>query len=113
MLVGYPPFYADNPFGIYEKILTGKYEWPRLVDPVAKDLVKKLLVPDRTKRLGNMKSGAEDIRRHRWFKYLDWDDVYNRRTKVKKSKKKSHHGYNNFDTILLSKYNEELCPCHV
>lgn len=82
MLVGYPPFYADNPFGIYEKILNGKYEWPRLMDPVAKDLVKKLLVPDRVKRLGNMKNGAEDVRRHRWFKHLDWDDVYNRRITV-------------------------------
>lgn len=84
MLVGYPPFYADNPFGIYEKILNGKYEWPRLMDPVAKDLVKKLLVPDRVKRLGNMKNGAEDVRRHRWFKHLDWDDVYNRKLTVKK-----------------------------
>jgi protein kinase X len=55
MLVGYPPFYDDNPFGIYEKILGGKIEWSRSVDPIAKDLVKKLLVQDRTKRLGNMK----------------------------------------------------------
>lgn len=82
MLVGYPPFYADNPFGIYEKILNGKYEWPRLMDPVAKDLVKKLLVPDRVKRMGNMKNGADDVRRHRWFKHLDWDDVYNKRLTV-------------------------------
>lgn len=55
MLAGYPPFYDDNPFGIYEKILSGKIEWPKHLDPVAKDLIKKLLVQDRTKRLGNMK----------------------------------------------------------
>lgn len=55
MLVGYPPFYDDNPFGIYEKILNGRVEWPRHLDPVAKDIIKKLLVQDRTKRLGNMK----------------------------------------------------------
>ncbi|VEN46442.1 unnamed protein product, partial [Callosobruchus maculatus] len=55
MLVGYPPFYDDNPFGIYEKILSGKIEWPKHLDPIAKDLIKKLLVHDRTKRLGNMK----------------------------------------------------------
>jgi protein kinase X len=55
MLAGYPPFFDDNPFGIYEKILAGKIEWPRHLDPVAKDLIKKLLVQDRTKRLGNMK----------------------------------------------------------
>lgn len=84
MLVGYPPFYDDNPFGIYEKILSGKIDWPRQMDPVAKDLVKKLLVPDRTKRLGNMKNGGEDIRRHRWFKNLDWDDVYKRKLTVRR-----------------------------
>ncbi len=55
MLAGYPPFYDDNPFGIYEKILAGKIEWTRFIDPIAKDLIKKLLVQDRTKRLGNMK----------------------------------------------------------
>lgn len=55
MLAGYPPFYDDNPFGIYEKILSGKIEWAKHLDPIAKDLIKKLLVQDRTKRLGNMK----------------------------------------------------------
>lgn len=55
MLAGYPPFYDDNPFGIYEKILSGKIEWPKHMDAIAKDLIKKLLVQDRTKRLGNMK----------------------------------------------------------
>lgn len=55
MLAGYPPFFDSYPFGIYEKILAGKIEWSRQIDPVAKDLIKKLLVQDRTKRLGNMK----------------------------------------------------------
>lgn len=82
MLVGYPPFYDDNPFGIYEKILSGKIDWPRHMDPIAKDLVKKLLVPDRTKRMGNMKNGADDIKRHRWFKHLDWDEVYQKKLLV-------------------------------
>jgi protein kinase X len=40
MLAGYPPFFDDNPFGIYEKILSGKIEWPRQIDPLAKDLIK-------------------------------------------------------------------------
>lgn len=55
MLAGYPPFFDKNPFGIYEKILAGKIDWSHHLDPVGKDLVKKLLVQDRTKRLGNMK----------------------------------------------------------
>merc|ERR1719334_1434645 len=55
MLAGYPPFFDDNPFGIYEKILGGKIDWPRQIEPVVKDLIKKLLVQDRTKRIGAMK----------------------------------------------------------
>ena len=81
MLAGYPPFFDDNPFGIYEKILSGKIDWPRQVEPLAKDLIKKLLVQDRTKRLGNMKNGAEDVKRHRYFKNIDWEDVFYKKTK--------------------------------
>ncbi|CAD7081429.1 unnamed protein product [Hermetia illucens] len=80
MIIGYPPFYDDNPFGIYEKILSGKIDWPKNMDPVAKDLVKKLLVLDRTKRLGNMKNGADDVKKHRWFKNINWTDVLNKKT---------------------------------
>lgn len=34
--IRYPPYFDDNPFAIYEKILAGKVEWPRHIDPVAK-----------------------------------------------------------------------------
>jgi len=81
MLAGYPPFFDDNPFGIYEKILSGKIDWPRQIEPLAKDLIKKLLVQDRIKRLGNMKNGAEDVKRHRWFKNVDWEDVFYKKVK--------------------------------
>ena len=32
VLCRYPPFFDDNPFGIYEKILAGKVEWPKTMD---------------------------------------------------------------------------------
>ena len=51
----YPPFFDEHPFRIYEKILEGKVEWPRHLEPNAKDLVKKLLVRDVTRRLGSLK----------------------------------------------------------
>lgn len=98
MLSGYPPFFDENPFGIYEKILAGKIEWPRHMDPVAKDLIKKLLVQDRTKRLGNMKNAAEDVKRHRWFKTLNWEDVFTRAIKPPIVPKVSYDGdTDNFD----------------
>ena len=65
MLAGYPPFFDENPFVIYEKILAGEIAWPQQVDGLAKDLVKKLLEQDTTKRLGNMKMGAEDVKNHK------------------------------------------------
>ncbi|KAJ8974336.1 hypothetical protein NQ317_005677 [Molorchus minor] len=76
-----------------KKILSGKIEWPRHLDPIAKDLVKKLLVQDRTKRLGNMKSGAEDIKRHRWFKGIDWHDVVIRKLIVMAFLKRKNECY--------------------
>jgi len=81
MLAGYPPFFDDNPFCIYEKILGGKLEYPQHMEAAPRDLVKRLLVQDRTKRLGNMKAGAEDIKKHRWFKQIDWDEVYQKQLK--------------------------------
>ena len=42
-----------------------------------RDLVKKLLTADRTKRLGNLKGGAEDIKRHKWFKSFDFNALIN------------------------------------
>lgn len=103
MLVGYPPFYDDTPYGIYEKILGGKLDWPKKTDPVAKDLIRKLLAPDRTKRLGNMKNGADDVKRHRWFKHLTWDDVYYKRIKPPVVPKVAGEG----DTLNFDEYPED------
>jgi len=81
MLAGYPPFYDENPFGIYQKILAGKIEFPRHFDANAKDLVKKLLTADRAKRFGCLKAGAEDVKKHKWFKGIDWVKAFNREMK--------------------------------
>ena len=43
MLAGYPPFYDENPFGIYEKILLGRIAFPSHFDSAARDIIKKLL----------------------------------------------------------------------
>ncbi|KAF9544744.1 hypothetical protein EC957_011750 [Mortierella hygrophila] len=75
MLAGYPPFFDDNPFGIYEKILAGRIYFPPHIDPTAKDLIKKLLTADRTKRLGNLKGGSDDIKNHKWFRGVDWQGL--------------------------------------
>ena len=57
----YPPFFDDNSFGIYEKILAGRVQFPSHFDFLAKDLLKRLLVGDRTKRLGNLKASISCV----------------------------------------------------
>eukprot|EP00092_Neocalanus_flemingeri_P074281 GFUD01091811.1.p1 GENE.GFUD01091811.1~~GFUD01091811.1.p1 ORF type:complete len:354 (+),score=80.57 GFUD01091811.1:85-1062(+) len=106
MLAGYPPFLDDNPFGIYEKIVAGKIEWPQQVDGVAKDLIKKLLEPDRTKRLGSMKMGAEDVKNHKFFQCLDWASVHHKQLTppiVPNVKSESDtRNFNNYDECDLN-----------
>lgn len=72
----YPPFFDDSPFKIYEKILMGRIEFPRFMDTSAKDLIRRLLTTDKMKRLGNLRGGAEDVKRHKWFRGVDWNELY-------------------------------------
>jgi len=72
-LVGQPPWVDDRgPMGIYQQILNGRLLFPRFVDASAKDLVKRLLVTDLTRRFGCLVSGAGDVKEHTWFSGLDW-----------------------------------------
>mmetsp|Transcript_34843 Transcript_34843/g.89469 ORF Transcript_34843/g.89469 Transcript_34843/m.89469 type:complete len:360 (-) Transcript_34843:163-1242(-) len=81
MLAGYPPFYDENPFGIYQKVLAGRIDFPKHFDVKAKDLIKRLLTHDRAKRFGCLKNGAEDIQKHKWYKGMDWEALLHRQVK--------------------------------
>mmetsp|Transcript_28704 Transcript_28704/g.63475 ORF Transcript_28704/g.63475 Transcript_28704/m.63475 type:complete len:308 (+) Transcript_28704:98-1021(+) len=72
MIVGQPPFCDEDPMGIYQKILAGKVYFPKYFDKNAKALVKKLLTADLSKRFGNLKDGADDILKHKWFEELNF-----------------------------------------
>eukprot|EP00899_Mesostigma_viride_P016405 jgi/Mesvir1/24766/Mv22022-RA.1 len=73
MIAGFPPFYDEDPMGTYKKILSGKVQFPSTFSRMARDLVKKLLQADLTKRFGNLKGGIKDIKMHPWFTGIDWD----------------------------------------
>ena len=75
--IGIDPFNDEDPMAIYQKILKGKVKFPRNFDRGAKSLVKHLLVADLTKRFGNLKGGAKDIKNHRFYKKLQWDSLLN------------------------------------
>jgi hypothetical protein len=58
-----------------QKILAGRVDFSSTFDLRGKDLVKKLLQADLSRRLGCLRNGAEDIKRQKWFQGLDWDAV--------------------------------------
>ncbi|KAK9058712.1 hypothetical protein SSX86_023554 [Deinandra increscens subsp. villosa] len=66
LLCGVPPFYADTEEDIFEEVLHGKLDfsidpWPNISES-AKDLVKKMLVRDRKKRIT-----AHEVLCHPWI----------------------------------------------
>lgn len=77
MLVGYPPFYSDDPMSTCRKIVNWrthlKFPEEAKLSPEAKDLISKLLC-NVNQRLGS--KGAHEIKAHLWFNGIDWDKIY-------------------------------------
>ena len=74
MIVGYPPFFADEPSVTCQKIIHWKKTFSipddANLNPAAADLIKRLIC-DADHRLGN--NGAKEVKAHPFFKGLDWD----------------------------------------
>ncbi|CAI0463956.1 unnamed protein product [Linum tenue] len=77
MLVGYPPFYSDEPMSTCRKIVNWKthLKFPEeaRLSPDAKDLICRLLCNVEL-RLGT--KGAHEIKAHTWFKGVEWEKLY-------------------------------------
>ncbi|XP_029123214.1 uncharacterized protein [Elaeis guineensis] len=77
MLVGYPPFYSDEPLATCRKIVNWrthlKFPEEAKLSAEAKDLISKLLC-NVDQRLGT--KGAGEIKAHSWFKGIEWDRLY-------------------------------------
>jgi serine/threonine kinase 38 len=76
MLVGYPPFFSDEPSTTCQKILRWKKTF--VIPPEANlaphsiDLLKKLIC-DADERLG--RNGVDEIKAHPFFKTVNWDKL--------------------------------------
>ncbi|XVE70644.1 hypothetical protein DITRI_Ditri10aG0087800 [Diplodiscus trichospermus] len=105
MLVGYPPFYSDDPVTTCKKIVHWKnhLKFPdeARLTPAAKDLICKLLC-DVDNRLGTF--GADQIKVHPWFKDTPWDKLY----EMEAAFKPQVDG--DLDTQDFMKFDEVECP---
>ncbi|KAF2948824.1 uncharacterized protein [Oryza sativa Japonica Group] len=77
MLVGYPPFYSDDPITTCRKIVHWrnhlKFPEDSKVSPEARDLICRLLC-DVDHRIGS--AGADQIKAHPWFRGVAWEKLY-------------------------------------
>ncbi|GJN14893.1 hypothetical protein PR202_gb01767 [Eleusine coracana subsp. coracana] len=77
MLVGYPPFYSEDPMSTCRKIVNWrshlKFPEEAKLSPEAKDLISKLLC-NVEQRLGT--KGAHEIKAHPWFRGVQWEKLY-------------------------------------
>ncbi|XP_066305597.1 uncharacterized protein [Miscanthus floridulus] len=77
MLVGYPPFYADDPITTCRKIVHWrnhlKFPEDAKLSNEARDLICRLLC-DVDHRIGS--AGADQIKAHPWFRGVAWDKLY-------------------------------------
>ena len=79
MLVGITPFFANGKEGIFHNIEFGELKIPEFIKEDTASLLRGLLQKDPWKRLGGSLKDAEEIKQHRYFKDINWDDVYNKR----------------------------------
>ncbi|XP_057422825.1 uncharacterized protein LOC130716833 [Lotus japonicus] len=77
MLVGYPPFYSDEPMATCRKIVNWrsylKFPEEAMLSPKAKGLISRLLC-NVNQRLGS--KGADEIKAHAFFEGVEWDKLY-------------------------------------
>jgi len=76
MIDGSPPFLGGDEMEVYDKVLKLNYSYDSDAHDAAagsyfcadsKDLIRRLICLEPSRRLGNLRDGAEDIKNHRWF----------------------------------------------
>ncbi|XP_058075403.1 serine/threonine-protein kinase AtPK2/AtPK19-like isoform X1 [Magnolia sinica] len=72
MLTGKPPFVTGNREKIQQKIIKDKIKLPAFLSSEAHSLLKGLLQKEASRRLGSGPDGSEEIKRHKWFKPINW-----------------------------------------
>ncbi|KAJ3223914.1 hypothetical protein HDU81_008835 [Chytriomyces hyalinus] len=106
MIAGHPPFFDDDPFRLYEKIVACRLAFPPFMHPLAKDLIRRLLTPDLSRRYGNLRDGALDIKMHPWFQGVDWDAMWELRMDAPYIPDVEGDG----DTSHFDEYEEDYAP---
>ncbi|KAM6261557.1 cGMP-dependent protein kinase 2 [Porphyrio hochstetteri] len=77
LLTGSPPFSGADQMITYNLILKGieKLDFPKAITRRPEDLIRRLCRQNPTERLGNLRNGINDIKKHRWLSGFNWDGL--------------------------------------
>ncbi|XP_060688150.1 cGMP-dependent protein kinase 2 isoform X3 [Hemiscyllium ocellatum] len=77
LLTGSPPFSGFDQMMTYNLILKGveKLDFPKKVTKRPEEMIRRLCKQNPTERLGNLKNGINDIKKHRWFSGFNWEGL--------------------------------------
>ncbi|GIL85509.1 hypothetical protein Vretimale_13370 [Volvox reticuliferus] len=83
MLCGVPPFRAKSRQALQQQIASAKVKFPKFLSSDSQNLLKGLLTREPAKRLGGGPDGSEAVKRHPFFKSINWGKLEGRQIESK------------------------------
>ena len=86
MITGETPFHSNSEIDMYKKLLVGHFNLPSKFSKDLEELLHALIHVDQSKRLGRSKGGVLSIMQNTWFSNFNWQDLEEKKVKVRKSR---------------------------
>ena len=90
----------------YKQILEGQLDFPKSMSRAAQDIIRRLLHPSYSKRLGCLRNGTVDVRLHRFFGQVDLKELLKCKLQVPHVPKIQ----DSMDTSNFMKYDDDPDP---
>lgn len=81
MLVGESPFPGDDEEEVFDSIVNDEVRYPRFLSTEAISIMRRLLRRNPERRLGAGERDAQDVKKHLFFRNIDWDGLLAKKVK--------------------------------
>ncbi|XP_077579775.1 serine/threonine-protein kinase N2-like isoform X1 [Stigmatopora nigra] len=81
MLVGESPFPGDDEEEVFDSIVNDEVRYPRFLSTEAISIMRRLLRRSPERRLGAGERDAEEVKKHLFFRNLDWNGLLSKKVK--------------------------------
>uniref|UniRef100_A0A672LJ81 protein kinase C n=1 Tax=Sinocyclocheilus grahami TaxID=75366 RepID=A0A672LJ81_SINGR len=81
MLVGESPFPGDDEEEVFDSIVNDEVRYPRFLSTEAISIMRRLLRRNPERRLGAGEGDAEEVKRHPFFRNMDWAALLAKKTR--------------------------------